>query len=51
MTVIKRDGRKVPFDSDRIKTAIKSAMKRTAGGVDEDLAAKISGNISKTSGE
>lgn len=52
LTVIKRDGLKVPFDQNRIKLAIEAAMKNTKKGVDEELASSIAASVgSKGSGE
>lgn len=52
LTVIKRDGLKVPFDQNRIKLAIEAAMKNTKKGVDEELADNIATGIgSRGSGE
>ena len=45
--VIKRDGREVNFDENRIINAIKLAMKRTEKGIDGDLALKIAESITK----
>ena len=42
MQVIKRDGRVVEFNPERIVKAITLAMSQTPGGVDIDLANKIS---------
>lgn len=39
--VIKRDGSVVPFDRQKIVTAIEKAMAETSAGVDEELAEKI----------
>ena len=41
MQVIKRDGRVVNFNQERIVKAITMAMAQTTGGVDIDLANKI----------
>lgn len=45
MTVIKRDGREVPFDAQKIVDAISSAMAETEDGVDEALAQFIANKI------
>lgn len=43
--IIKRDGRKVPFDKNRIMIAISSAMSETDAGIDLDLADRIANEI------
>jgi anaerobic ribonucleoside-triphosphate reductase len=45
--VIKRDGRIVPFDKNKIIDAISNAMKRTEIGLDIELAEKIADSITK----
>lgn len=45
MQVIKRDGRVTDFNEERIIKAITLAMSNTAGGVDIDLATKITDNV------
>lgn len=45
--VIKRDGRHVLFNSDKIISAIQKAMSETTPGVDEELAHRIAGYISQ----
>lgn len=47
MQVIKRDGRVVEFNPERIVKAITLAMSQTSGGVDIDLANKICGAVQK----
>ncbi len=47
MQVIKRDGRVVEFNPERIVKAITLAMSQTAGGVDVDLANKIAASVQK----
>ncbi len=47
MQVIKRDGRVVEFNSERIVKAITLAMSQTPGGVDIDLANKIASSVEK----
>ncbi len=47
MQVIKRDGRVVKFNKERIVDAITKAMAQTVGGVDIDLANKISSSVEK----
>ena len=49
--VIKRDGRVVPFDADKIRKAIMSAMERTEKGVDQSLADYIANKISAIDGQ
>lgn len=44
-TVIKRDGRIVPFNAEKISTAIKKAMRHSLEGIDEQLIAHIVQNI------
>lgn len=46
MIIVKRDGRKVDFNADKIKTAVEKAMEETASGVDTVLAEKIAKDIS-----
>lgn len=43
--VIKRDGREVVFNEEKIKQAIEAAMKKTEAGVDTDLIDKIVENF------
>lgn len=43
--VIKRDGREVVFNEEKIKQAISAAMKKTEGGVDTDLINRIVTNL------
>ena len=45
MVVIKRDGRKVPFDKNKIKTAILKAMRQGSGVVKEKIADDIANEI------
>ena len=45
MQIIKRDGRIAEFDEERIIKAITLAMSHTTGGVDIDLATKISDSV------
>ena len=40
-TIVKRDGRIVGFNEEKIKTAIRKAMLVTEKGVDEDLIQRI----------
>lgn len=47
MQVIKRDGRVVAFNPERIVNAIAMAMAQTTGGVDVDLANKIVSSVEK----
>ena len=47
MQVIKRDGRVVEFNPERIVRAITLAMSQTPGGVDVDLANKIAASVQK----
>lgn len=47
MQVIKRDGRVVAFNPERIVNAIAMAMAQTTGGVDIDLANKIVSSVEK----
>lgn len=47
MQVVKRDGRVVDFNKERIVKAITLAMAQTDGGVDIDLANKISSDVEK----
>ena len=47
-TVIKRDGRAVDFNQDKIKAAIRKAMAHTERGVDETLIQEIAGNITES---
>ena len=47
MQVIKRDGRLVKFDSERIVKAISLAMAQTPGGIDLDLANKVAQAVEK----
>ena len=52
MIVIKRDGRKVSFSADKMKTAIYRAMERTESGIDSKIAASIVDKFQdKNSGE
>lgn len=46
-SVIKRDGREVPFHSDKITAAICKAMAHTEAGPDKELASSISERISQ----
>ena len=39
--ITKRDGRKVPFDSDKIEKAILKAMKNGSGIIKKDIAKQI----------
>lgn len=45
MKIVKRDGRIVQFDRERIASAIRKAMADTDAGVDDDLARKVSDQI------
>ena len=47
MQVIKRDGRLVEFNSERIVKAITLAMAQTQGGVDVELANKVANSVEK----
>jgi len=47
MQVVKRDGRVMEFNKERIVNAIVKAMKQTSEGVDEELANKIAISIEK----
>lgn len=47
MQVIKRDGRVVEFNPERIVKAVTLAMSQTPGGVDIDLANKIASSVEK----
>ena len=47
MQVIKRDGRVVDFNKERIVKAITLAMAQTQGGVDIDLANKVANDVEK----
>ena len=47
MQVIKRDGRVVEFNPERIVKAVTLAMSQTPGGVDIDLANKIAADVQK----
>lgn len=47
MQVIKRDGRVVAFNPERIVNAVAMAMAQTTGGVDIDLANKIVSSVEK----
>ena len=47
MQVIKRDGRVVEFNPERIVKAVTLAMSQTPGGVDIDLANKIASDVQK----
>ena len=47
MQVIKRDGRVVEFNKERIVDAVTKAMAQTVGGVDIDLANKIASSVEK----
>ena len=47
MQVIKRDGRLVDFNKERITRAITLSMAQTAGGVDIDLANKIADSVER----
>ena len=47
MQVIKRDGRLVDFNKERITKAVTLAMAQTSGGVDIDLANKIADGVEK----
>lgn len=48
MQIIKRDGRKVEFDKQRITNAIEKAMEETEIGIDRTLSNKIAINIEKS---
>lgn len=45
MQVIKRDGRIVKYDKERIVKAVSAAMGATSGGIDNDLANKIANEV------
>ena len=45
MNVIKRDGRKVPFDKNKIETAILKAMRQGSGAIKEKIAEDIANDI------
>lgn len=47
MQVIKRDGRVVEFNPERVVKAVTLAMSQTPGGVDIDLANKIAADVQK----
>ena len=47
MQVIKRDGRLVEFNPERIVKAVTLAMSHTPGGVDIDLANKVALSVEK----
>ena len=47
MQVIKRDGRVVEFNPERVVKAVTLAMSQTTGGVDIDLANKIAADVQK----
>ncbi len=47
MQVIKRDGRVVEFNKERIIDAVTKSMAQTVGGVDIDLANKIANSVEK----
>ena len=47
MQVIKRDGRVVEFNLERIVKAVTLAMAQTPGGIDVDLANKIAASVQK----
>ena len=47
MQVIKRDGRLVEFNKERIVKAITLAMAQTSGGVDVELANKVANTVEK----
>ena len=47
MQVIKRDGRVVDFNPERIINAVTMAMAQTTGGVDLDLANKIVSSVQR----
>lgn len=47
MQVIKRDGRLVEFNGERIVKAITLAMAQTQGGVDVELANKVANSVEK----
>ncbi|MDY6065878.1 MAG: anaerobic ribonucleoside-triphosphate reductase [Finegoldia sp.] len=49
LTVIKRDGRQVPFDKEKIVIAIEKAMNSPTGVFEEGLAAKIADEIEEFS--
>lgn len=51
LVVIKRDGRKVPFDKNKIKTAILKAMSQGSGVVKEKFANDIANEIEEESKE
>lgn len=52
LKVIKRDGRKVSFSSEKMKNAIYRSMERTSSGIDSKIAASIVEKFqTKTSGE
>ena len=47
MQVIKRDGRIMEFNKERIVDAITKAMSQTPGGIDIELANKIATSVEK----
>ena len=47
MQVIKRDGRVVEFNKERIIDAVTKSMAQTVGGVDIDLANRIANSVEK----
>ena len=47
MQVIKRDGRIMKFNKERIVDAVTKAMSQTAGGIDIELANKIAAAVEK----
>ena len=47
MQVIKRDGRVVDFNKERIVKAVTLAMAQTPGGVDIDLANRVANDVEK----
>ena len=51
MVVIKRDGRKVPFDKNKIETAILKAMSQGSGVIKEKIANDIANEIEEESKE
>lgn len=44
-SVVKRDGRTAPFDGERITAAISRAMAASEGGINDDLALRLGGEV------
>ena len=47
MQVVKRDGRLMDFNKERIVNAVTKSMSQTAGGIDIELANKIAESVEK----